>query len=382
MIKVTEPRGDAQFIAQARACVHDLFKPRPVLYWLDYVTSITIGYACAAYYLYLPFGSPLSVLALLIASVALYRASLFIHELVHFRRDEMRAFHHFWNLTSGVGMLMPSFLYESHIVHHNTQHYGTEGDGEYLPLGRGKIAELLIYLSQILTQPLFIFTRFLIGTPVSFLHPKLRRWVLERASSLVINFRYRRPINSLVPNREWLLLEILCCLRAAALIAVVAAGLAPWTRIPKIYLLACVALGLNNLRTLAAHRYQSEGEIVDHRSQFLDSTNIRGGMLTELICPLGLRYHALHHLFPSLPYHALGTAHRRLMASLPADSEYRDTEYPSFVSVITELCQVIRTNQAQDGQPQGMQPDLPRLRERAPEAPRASELENSQRRFG
>jgi hypothetical protein len=36
--------------------------------------------------------------------------------------------------------------------------------------------------------------------------------------------------------------------------------------------------------------------------------------------PLGLRYHALHHLFPSLPYHALGTAHRRLIVALPPDS--------------------------------------------------------------
>ncbi len=344
MLQVPEARRDSQFISQARASVHDLFTPRPYLYWLDYLTSISLGYACGAYYLSTPFGSALSVLALVVASAALYRASLFIHEVVHFRRDEMRGFYYFWNLTGGVVMLMPSFLYESHIVHHNTQHYGTEGDGEYLPLGRGRVWGLLIYLSQILTQPLFIFSRFLIGTPISFLHPKLRRWVLERTSSLVINFRYRRQVSSLLPNRDWFVLEVLCFLRATALLAVVACGFAPWTRIPKIYLLACVALGLNHLRTLAAHRYQSEGETVDHRSQFLDSTNIRGGWLTEIICPLGLRYHALHHLFPSLPYHALGVAHRRLMSTLPKDSEYRDTEYPSFRSVIAELWQVVRCN--------------------------------------
>jgi fatty acid desaturase len=48
----------------------------------------------------------------------------------------------------------------------------------------------------------------------------------------------------------------------------------------------------------------------------------------ELWAPVGLRYHALHHLFPSLPYHNLGKAHRRLMRELPADSPYRQTESP------------------------------------------------------
>ena len=264
MSQVNEAQRDSQlFITKARACVHDLFRPRPLVYWLDYLTSIAIAYACAAYYLSAPFGSALSLLALLVSSLGLYRASLFIHEVVHFRRDEMRGFHHFWNLTGGVVMLMPSFLYESHIVHHNTQHYGTEGDGEYLPLGRGKAMGLLIYLSQILTQPLFIFTRFLIGTPLSFLHPKLRRWVLERASSLVINFRYRRAVNSLLPNREWLLLELLCFLRATALIAVVVAGFAPWTRIPKIYLLACIAPGAEPPADFGGPSLSKRGE--DHR---------------------------------------------------------------------------------------------------------------------
>ena len=33
-----------------------------------------------------------------------------------------------------------------------------------------------------------------------------------------------------------------------------------------------------------------------------------------LIAPVGLRYHALHHWIPSLPYHNLGRAHRLLIA--------------------------------------------------------------------
>ena len=72
--------------------------------------------------------------------------------------------------------------------------------------------------------------------------------------------------------------------------------------------------------------------------QLTDSVNIVGQpIITELWFPIGLKYHALHHLFPSLPYHALGEAHRRLMAELPADSPYRLTVSPSFLRVLVEL---------------------------------------------
>jgi hypothetical protein len=53
--------------------------------------------------------------------------------------------------------------------------------------------------------------------------------------------------------------------------------------------------------------------------------------------PVGLRYHGLHHLLPSLPYHSLGIAHRRLMAQLPADSPYRSTIRGGFLETAGEL---------------------------------------------
>ena len=73
------------------------------------------------------------------------------------------------------------------------------------------------------------------------------------------------------------------------------------------------------------------------RDQLYDSADIVGNPLTELVYPVGLRYHALHHMFPSLPYHNLGIANRRLMAQLPADSPYRDLVYPSVYSVLKIL---------------------------------------------
>jgi len=54
----------------------------------------------------------------------------------------------------------------------------------------------------------------------------------------------------------------------------------------------------------------------------LDSIDTPGGPWTELWAPVGLRYHALHHYFPGIPYHNLGTAYRRIVGTVPSDSLY------------------------------------------------------------
>ena len=59
-------------------------------------------------------------------------------------------------------------------------------------------------------------------------------------------------------------------------------------------------------------------------AQYLDSVNVPPpGTWAELWAPVGLRYHALHHLLPSVPYHAYPEAHRRLSKELGAESTYR-----------------------------------------------------------
>ena len=97
---------------------------------------------------------------------------------------------------------------------------------------------------------------------------------------------------------------------------------------------------VNNIRTLGAHRFTNDGRELTFVEQLLDSVNYpKFSIIAEMWGPVGLRYHALHHLFPSLPYHNLGRAHERLMAELPADSPYRQTNADSLRQSLKRLWQ-------------------------------------------
>lgn len=324
--------------------MNDLFVPNVKQYWIDFTVSVTAAYVFASIYLAMPLSTLTSWVCLAISAVLVYRSSMFIHEIVHMPKDTMRGFRLFWNVFAGIPMMIPSFTYNSHVHHHSSRHYGTEDDGEYLPLAHGTVFGIAVFLLQIFFQPILVFARYFVGTPISFLHPRLRRWFYQHATSLVINFKYEKEIKDNTFSRENTILELVTSFRTWVMIGLVVFGVMEPARLPKILLLAMSTLTLNHVRTLAAHRYRSDGNTISHLDQFLDSTNITGNWLTELLCPCGLRYHALHHLFPGIPYHNLGIAHRRLVAELPQDSPYHETVYPTTASVIRELWDTVRHN--------------------------------------
>ena len=96
------------------------------------------------------------------------------------------------------------------------------------------------------------------------------------------------------------------------------------------------SLLINGVRTLAAHRYANhELEPLSEIEQLSDSLNHVGNpIIGELLAPVGLRFHALHHLFPTIPYHNLYEAHRRLIAKLPADDPYHKVGFKRFTSAL------------------------------------------------
>lgn len=344
-------------LAQVRHILKDLFAPKPWIYWVDFLSSMIIGGLC---FFAVHRGIPQSWLVrgvlFLVSGVLFYRATLFTHEMVHWRDGKFRAFRIVWNLLCGIPFLIPSFMYYTHVDHHIRGHFGTKRDGEYLPFGTGRPIHILLYLVQPFVIPIVAVFRFLCLTPLCWISPRLRAWVQQHASAMVMDPSYIRPLPTAKTLRVFRLQETLCFLFALAVaIRLLRGNMAPMLLVQS-YLTGVLVLMINNVRTLGAHRYISGGREMTFVAQLLDSVNYpEPSLLTPLWAPVGLRYHALHHLVPSLPYHAMGEAHRRLMAQLPADSPYRQTNSPSLWASIRQLWATAsewsRTNGAGTGVP-------------------------------
>jgi fatty acid desaturase len=350
------PQGTEFSIGEARSIVKDLFTPSATIYWSDFLFSIGLGAFCftAVENSYRPgrlvdlicqglgWAAPgrwlLIGLLFVVQCLAFYRAALFTHELVHLREGAVRGFRFVWNLFCGIPFLMPSFLYHTHVHHHLRKQYGTHDDGEYLPLANGPRSAILGYLSQSFVIPVLAVVRFGLLTPLTWISPWVRRKVHQHASSMVIDPHFVRPLPNPKQLRLWRLQEGACLVYIIALGAALGFRLLPWTWLIHAYLTGVFIIMINAVRTLAAHRYAHAGGELTFMQQLLDSLNFpTRPWLNELWAPVGLRFHALHHLFPSLPYHALGRAHRRLMAELPANSPYRRTVARGLWPVLREL---------------------------------------------
>jgi fatty acid desaturase len=327
------------FLTEAREMVGDLFHPNPYIYWADMLVTLAVATASTVIFLFAPLLSWPQIIGFFIAPFALHRLANFIHEVAHFRTNkQMRSFIIGWDLLVGVMTMMPSFFFDTHMLHHNGNVFGTKHDCEYVPLGRGSFGTLTMFMGQIFLQPIMVIIRFTILAPISFLHPRLRQWVLENCSSFVFVWPCPRELPANAPRLEWAIMDILCWLRATSMFVAIPLGILPWHHILLVYIIAAATLFLHYFRSLAAHIYLGDGRKMEFLDQVNDSIDITGDpVFTELLFPVGLRYHALHHLFPSIPYHNLGTAHRRLMEQLPDDSFYRLLVYSSFWDVLKQL---------------------------------------------
>ncbi len=332
--------NEIEWIASARRVLQNsgvnYFQVSPRRYWTDFLLSLVLAYGAGSVFLLAPLGSLWQIAAYPIAIFWLYRLGSLVHEVCHLGHREMRAFKITWNLLVGVVTLSPSpFFTRHHRDHHNCKHYGTREDPEYvvnfLPRDGGMWGALR-YAIEIAVFPLLVFVRFLLA-PLTFLSPKLREFVLRRGCALTLNWRYERNVNPF-DRRVVTIVELLCSLRAAMMLIPVFLGWTEWTRLPLLYSLGVGVLALNQMRLLGDHHLASEGGEISFHDHILDSCNY-----TEpdwgvwLFCPFSIRYHALHHMFSSLPYHNLPAAHDYLSSHLPVDSPYHSLSQPSWWSV-------------------------------------------------
>jgi fatty acid desaturase len=326
-------------IRHLRRALDDLLVPRPTVYWIDFLASITCFYAGFAASVVLPLNNPLKFLGTVIAVLCVYRAVVFIHELAHLSPGRVPGFRIAWNLLCGIPLLVPSFLYGSHRDHHARRAYGTTKDGEYRTWGcpGNRIGIVMFASSSFLALPAGA-VRFGILGPLSWFNPRIREWVGVHASSLVVDPRYRRDPPSRHEARGWRVQEAGVFTYLLGVAGALVTGLINAELLVQLYLISAAGLLLNSLRTLAAHRYRSAGDPMTTTQQLLDSLNYpRRSWLIPLWAPVGLRFHAIHHLFPSVPYHNLAAAHDRVTGMLPEGSPYHRTAGYGLVSSLGEL---------------------------------------------
>lgn len=339
-------------LSEARRIVGEFFTPNPWVYWTDFLLSWSVGVAAfalvqrpAALVSDPAWHWPVRIACFLVSSLLYYRCSLFIHELVHIRDGEFRVFRFVWNLLCGIPFLIPSFVYYTHIDHHRRKHYGTREDGEYIPLARLPLRDLAVYAAQIPVIPILAIVRWGLLTPLTWFSPRLRTWVHQHASSMIMDPTYIRPLPTQRVRRIMRLQEFCCFafvwfigLRMFTSFGLLATEPLPKTFLLQVYLTGVFIVTINAIRTLGAHRWTSVGGEMTFVEQMLDSVNYpRNPAVGVLWAPVGLRFHALHHIFPTMPYHALAEAHRRLMAELPADSPYRQCNADSLWGVLHTL---------------------------------------------
>ena len=327
---------DKAMLRAARDLTKDLGDARAAVYWPDMAGSALLGYLGLAGAI-LASNAVLAVLGAVVAALAFYRALMFIHELTHIHRDALPGFRLGWNLLVGIPLLTPSFMYEGvHTLHHKRTQYGTVEDPEYLPLALMKPWSLPLFVVIAALAPAALLFRFAVLVPLGALIPSLRRAVWERASSLSINpaFRRRPPEDEMKARVRWQEAGGMLC--AWALLA--STQLIGWQPLLILLAILSVTAVLNQLRTLVAHLWENEGEAMSVTAQFLDSVNVPPpGRIAEIWAPVGLRYHALHHLMPSMPYHSLPEAHRRLVAELGIDSTYQRANHPGMLVLVSRI---------------------------------------------
>ncbi len=333
--KKSEIPDDMDMLRTAAELTRDISTARPEIYWPDMLVSATVGYATLAGAI-LAESTWVALTFAFISFVALYRALLFIHEITHLHRNALPGFRTAWNLLVGIPMLTPSLMYEQvHTIHHSRMRYGTPEDPEYLPLALMKPWSLPVFVLIALLAPIGLLIRWGVLAPIGLLIPAVRKFAWERLSSLSINPDFRRRPPETEEQRRWFAWQQVGASIWAMFLLTTPFWLG-WKPLLVAMAIASTVAVFNQLRTLVAHLWENDGERMTVTAQYLDSVNVPN-IVAGFWAPVGLRYHATHHLLPSLPYHSLHEAHKRISAKLGVESTYQGAIHAGMIPLVGKI---------------------------------------------
>lgn len=325
---------DKEMMRAAAELTRDISVARPGIYWPDMLISAFAGYALLTAAILLD-NTWAAIACGALAVLPLYRALLFIHEITHLHRNALPGFRTAWNLLVGIPMLTPSLTYEGvHTLHHSRMRYGTTEDPEYMPLALMKPWSLPLFVLVAVVAPVGLLIRWGILTPLGLIIPPVRKLAWERLSSLSINPSFRRRAPEGKEVGWYAFQETGACLWAIFLLTT--PFWLGWKPLLVAMAVTSAVATLNQLRTLVAHLWENDGDKMTVTAQYLDSVNVHT-TIGVIWAPVGLRYHALHHLLPSLPYHSLRTAHIRLVEKLGGGSTYSEATHPGLFPLIGRI---------------------------------------------
>jgi len=311
---------------------------RPAVYWADLLVTAGIGWAAFLAGGFFPWVSIGYAACTLLSALAFLRAAYFIHELAHRSEQELPGFSFGWHLLVGVPIGIPSLMLWPHREHHRPATYGTIEDAEYAPVPDWGRWRLLGAIGIYGIVPWLLAVRWGFTAPVSRLHPKLRAHAIGKISTADIWHAYTRPPVPEEDRARFERQELLCMLFVWAALAATVLGWIPWWIHIHRAVVMTLSLVINHARLLVIHGYATEGSPVSGRDQTLDSRTLGPtSWATEILVPLGSRFHALHHELPTVAYHELPRLHRELVAELPAEHAYLKTVRPGFWAAWAEL---------------------------------------------
>lgn len=277
------------------------------------------------------FNGIIALLAYVIGLIFIYKGTLMIHEVAHFQK-KVKGLRLTYNLLFGFFNKYPAYLYDTHPFHHGKQTFSTYKDPEYQYVRPDTFLTIIGPIFVSLFLPIFQILRFVILPPLLLIAPySLKKKVYTHFSTLVFDVKYKRIPKNKTDINQMLRNDLATSFSNWIFIYLIYLGQIPSKALALWYGMIVFASMLNMYRAKYNHVYNNkERTALSWEAHLLDCLTIDKGIITEIISPVGLRYHALHHVMQEIPFYNLKRAHEYLLLKLPADHIYRQTVVANF----------------------------------------------------